>query len=262
MSVQSFGNIQAFYYIDPITSTNYFLDFDEGSGELTAEIPAGNYTMTELAQAVEDSLNSVGSNTYTVNFLRSDRKFQIVSDNNVTLKVASGTNFGTDVYGLIGFTGADLGPGTTFTGNVAAGSIYQAQFPAQDFIDSEDFQKAVSASINKSASGDVEVIRFGTEKFFEMNFMFITNIDQSTSGPVLTNLSGVTDARLFMRFCITKSPLEFMPNTNDRATFHKVLLEKTDEDSNGTGYKLKEMYTKNLPGYFETGVLRFRKIED
>lgn len=263
MSVISFGDIPSFYYINPITSLNYFMDFDEGTGELTAEIPSGDYTMTGLATAIQDALNGATANAfvYTVEFLRDERKFKITCDNVVSLLVSTGSHVGNDVYSLIGFTGADLTGLLTYTGNNQAGSEYIAQFPLQDYVDQEDFQKSVSASINKSANGLVEVVSFGTEKFFDFNIMFATNIDVGNHGPIRKNLTGVSDLRLFMRFCITKKSLEFMPDYNDKDTFYNVLLEKSEEDSNGTGYRLKEMYTKGLPGYFETGVLRFKLIE-
>jgi hypothetical protein len=39
------------------------------------------------------------------------------------------------------------------------------------------------------------------------------------------------------------------------------MLESTPEDAKGLKYKLKELYGQGLPGYFETGVLKFRVLE-
>lgn len=250
----------SFYYIDPVDDGNFYLNFNEGSGEITAEIETGSYTPTELADAIETAMNDIGVNTYTVTFNRSDRTYTISSTVNFSLLTTSGSNVGSDIFSLIGFTGADRSGDDSYTGNLAGASKYDPQFKLQSFVDQEDLQKAVSASINKSARGDVEVVKFGTEKFFEFNIMFITNIDQGVSGPVKTNLTGVTDARNFLRFCIEKHTLEFIPDI-DSLTFYNVLLESTEEDSKGTGYRLKELYTKNLPGYFETGKLVFRVVE-
>jgi hypothetical protein len=250
-----------FYYINPVDDGNFYLNFNEGSGELTAEIETASYTPTDLAEAVEAALNDTGVNTYTVTFNRSDRTYTIASTVNFSLLTSTGSNVGSDIFSLLGFTGADRTGASTYTGNVAGAFEYEPQFKLQSFVDQEDLQKAVSASINKSASGSVEVVKFGTEKFFEFNLMFITDIDQGVDGPIKTNLSGVSDVRQFLRFAIEKHEIEFIPDVSDVATFYKVLLESTDEDKNGTGYRLKELYAKGLPGYFESGKLVFRYVE-
>lgn len=254
-------SLPSFYYIQGVDATNFYLDFNEGSGPLIAEVASGNYTMLEMADAVESAMNAAGTNNYTVTFNRDARTYTISSTSNFSLLVATGVHVGADLFPIIGFTVTDRSGAMTYTGNLQAGSEYIPQFPLQSYVDQEDFQKAVSASINKSASGLVEVVKFGTEKFFEFNIRFITNIDQGESGPIVTNLSGLDDARAFMRFCIQKTTLEFMPDNTVKADFFNVLLEKTEADSNGTGYKMKELYGKGLPGYFETGDLTFRIIE-
>jgi hypothetical protein len=250
-----------FYYINPVDDGNFYLNFDEGSGELTAQIETGSYTPTDLAVAVAAALNDIGVNTYTVTFNRSTRTYTIASTVNFSLLTSTGTNVGSDIFSLLGFTGADRTGASTYTGNVQGAFEYEPQFKLQSYVDQEDLQKAVSASINKSASGIIEVVKFGTEKFFEFNLMFITDIDQGVDGPIKTNLSGVSDVRQFLRFAIQKHEIEFIPDVGDVATFYKILLESTDEEKNGTGYRLKELYTKNLPGYYETGKLVFRYVE-
>lgn len=251
----------SFYFIDHVTDGNFYINFDEGSGEVIAEIETGSYTPTTLADAVESAMNQVGANTYAVTFNRATRTYTISSTVNFSLLITTGSNVGADIYSLIGFTGADLTGAMTYTGNLVAASKYEPQYKLQAFVDQEDLRKAVSASINKSASGIVEVIKFGTEKFFEFNLMFITDYDQGINGPIKTNLSGVGDVRTFLRFCIEKNDLEFIPDIADLDTFHNVILESTEEDRNGTGYRLKELYSKGLPGYYETGKMVFRLVE-
>lgn len=249
-----------FYFINKVDDGNFYLNFNEGSGELTAEIETGSYTPTDLAEAIESAMNDVGVNTYTVTFNRSDRTFTIASTVNFSLLVATGSNVGSDIYSLIGFITTDRTGASTYTGNAAA-QYYEPQFKLQEFVGVDDLQKAVSASINKSASGIIEVVKFGTEKFYEFNIRFITDYDQGVGGPVKTNLSGLSAARLFMQFLIQKDEIEFMPDISDRATYFKIILESTSEEKNGTGYRLKELYDKGLPGYFETGKLVFRFVE-
>ena len=53
-----------------------------------------------------------------------------------------------------------------------------------------------------------------------------------------------------------------MPDKDSPTTYYRVVLEKTSSDSDGTGYKLQEQFTRGLVGYFETGLLTFRIIED
>jgi hypothetical protein len=249
-----------FYYINGVSSDNFYLDFDEGSGELSAEVESGNYTMAELASQVEAALNSAGTQAYSVTFNRQARSFTIAAPGNFDLLITTGTHVGVDVFSLIGFTGADLTGADSYTG-VAAGRAYLPQFRLQSYVDQDDLRKSIQPSVNKSASGIIEVVRFGIEKFYEFNIMFITDIEQGNLSLIETNLSGVSDARDFLRFITTKSEFEFMPDRDNRNNFYTVLLESTDEASDGTGYRLKELYTKNLPYYYETGKLVFRVME-
>lgn len=261
-TAQSFSTLALFYYSEAVDTNNFYLDFDEGSGEITAEIEVGSYTFEQLAIAIESALNSISTNTYSVDFLRDERKFEITGSVPFALLIASGSHNGQSVLSLLGFNGLDTSSDTVQISDSQAGSEYLVQFPLQSYVDQEDYQKAVSASINKSASGDIEVVKFGTEKFYEFDIKFITNIDQGNHGPVRTNLTGIQDVRSFLRFATTKSSLEMMLDFKDPDTYVTVLLESTEAEKNGTGYKLKELYTKGLPGYFETGKLTFRLVED
>mgnify|MGYP003628405145 FL=1 len=51
-----------------------------------------------------------------------------------------------------------------------------------------------------------------------------------------------------------------MPDRGDVNVFFEVLLEKTAASKDGLGYRLKELYNKNLTGYFDTGKVTLRKI--
>jgi len=249
-----------FYYIEPITNENFYLDFNEGAGAIFAEIESGHYSHQDLAVAIAAAMNEVGTQAYAVVFNRVDRSFTISATGNFSLLITTGIHAGADVYSLIGFTGADLTGDDNYTGGVAGGE-YRPQFKLQEYVDQEDLQKAVQAVVNKSASGVIETVSFGIEKFFEFNIQFITDISQGNGSVIETNLTGVNSARLFMRFITTKKQIEFMPDRNNRTVFDSIILESTEEESNGTGYRLKELYTKNLPYYFETGKLVFRLVE-
>lgn len=250
-----------FYYIESVDDTNYSLNFNEGAAELEAQIAVGGRTPTDLASAVQDALNDAGGQTYTVTFNRSARTFTIAASSNFSLLITSGSQLDQSIFSLIGFTGADLSGANSYTGSAAA-SEYLPQFKLQSYVDQEDLQEAVQGSINESAKGDIEVVSFGTRKFFELNITFITDIEQDADSVIESNASGVSSARLFMRFITSKRKFEFIPDRDDVDTFHTVLLESTEEHKDGLGYRLKEMYAKGLPGFFETGLIRLRLVED
>lgn len=157
----------SFFYIDPVDSTNIYLDFDEGGGELTAEVSVGSFTFNELPSAIEAALNGTGALTYSVTADRETRKFTISASGSFTLRISSGTHVGADIFPLIGFTGSDVGPTTSATANLQAGTEYRPQFYLQDWVDQIDNQKSISPAVVKTASGDVEVVKFGIEKFYE-----------------------------------------------------------------------------------------------
>ena len=254
----SLSTFSIFYYNFEITSSNKYISFDEGSGEIVAEIQTGSYTASELGTAIKTALEDVGGLTYTVTFNRTSRSFTIQAGSNFSLLVSSGTS-GLSAFGILGFTGADRTGASTYTGG-NAGSAYEPQFIIQDHVGKEDYQRLVDPSVLKTANGRVEVVRFGISKFIQMNFKYLT--DKPSDGNVIkNNPNGLADIRSFMQFAFLKKPMEFMADISDRNTFDKVILEATPEDAQGTGFRLKELYDKGLPGVFETGVLLFRVVE-
>lgn len=253
------GTQSKFYYGFEIDSTNNKIDFDEGGPELTATLSIGEYSATEIALEVQNQLNAEGALTYTVTFNRTTRIFTIAATGVFSLLITSGTNNGTSAYGAIGFTGADVTGFATYSG-AAAGSSYLTQFFIQDYTSADNWVKAADASVNKSASGKVEVISFGVEAFFEGNLKFVTDRDM-TGGFIRNNPTGVSDLRQLMTYLITKAPVEFMPDSDDEPTFYKIILESTPDQSNGTGFKLNELDGQGLRDFYETGVLKFRVVE-
>lgn len=252
----------SFYYIDPVVDSNRLLNFREGAGpELTADVQQRGYTMSELAASVQTALNNAGALTYTVAFNRESRCFTISASGVFDLLTSTGTANGVDIFPLLGFTGADKTGGTSYQANECAGVQFLPQFWLQSYVDAEDYQESISPAVVKSASGIVEVVKFGDEKFFEFEIMFSTDIEQGKGSVVETNLQGVLDLRNFMKFCVRKLRLEFMPDRDSKPTFFKVLLESTPQSNNGTGFKLSEMYGQGLPGYFSSGMLRYRVVE-
>lgn len=250
-----------FYYIDPIETGNLDLNFIEPNAantELNAQLNVGSYSMDALKNELARVLNATGQNEYTVTFDRDARTFTISADDSFNLLVSSGSNVSTSVFTTIGFTGADRSGGSSYTGS-EAGKKYQPQFPLQKFVGFDISKQPISAKVNESASGEVEVVTFGTKRIMKFNITYITDKGLSKNDPKVSK-SNVQDAIDFMEFITDKNELEFMPDRTNRAVFDTILLESTPTDKNGAGYELKELYQRNLLGYFETGLLRFRKL--
>jgi len=247
-----------FYYGYEITPTNTLVNFSEGAGELTATMGIGSYSFTEFAVTLQTALNTAGALTYTVTANRTARTLTIAASGTFSLLALTGSQTSAGPWVIIGFAADQTGT-NTYTGT-AAGSSYSPQFILQDHIATTDWKQAAQSTVNKTASGRVELVKFGDERFMQANIMWVTNIAQP-SGPITNNASGVAQLRAFLDFAITKAPLEFMANTAAPATFEKMILDSTALSKDGVGYKLKELYDKGLPGYFESGVLVFRVVE-
>lgn len=254
----------SFLYNFEVTSNNKYLDFKEGAGaEITAELETGDFTLEDFMQNVEDAMNDVGSLTYSVTANRQTRIITIsVASSTMNLLASTGTNVANGVWSLIGFVATDSGNVTTKSGTSAVGSTYSPQFKLQDYVSHEDFRLNRESTVSESASGLVRLHTFGIDRFIEMNIKFATNIYQPSGGPIINNQSGVDDLRSFMQFIMNKKSFEFIPDVDLPNTFHRVVLESSAGDSNGTGYKLQEQFTRGLAGYFETGIIKLRIIED
>lgn len=248
-----------FYYGYEIGINNNKINFNEGSGQLTATISIGIYSPSDLATEIKTQLDAIGVKTYTVVFSRSTRKYTISCNaGSFDLLIATGLNSSAGVYDLIGFTGASdlIGLGSYTSDNVS-GDEYKPQFKLQDYTSPENWFEKVDSSVNESSSGYVEVISYGTVQFTEFNLMFIT--DKPMDGEVIrNNPSGLSDINRFMQFLIKRGNFDFMPDENVPSTYYKLTLESTADSSKGVGYKLQEEVNKSLPGFYQTGKLKFR----
>lgn len=253
-----------FYYGLTITGQNKYIDFDEGAGELNAEIVTGTYTLEDLAQAVEDALNEAGTLLYTVTVNRSTRILTIASSGPVDWLAATGTNVGLgySAYATLGYPATDVLASTSFAGSSGIGSVYSPQYKLQDYVDQQDSRQNRSQTVSKSASGKVQLQSFGIDRFFEFSIKFATDIYQPAGGPILNNSSGVQNLRNFMQWLMDKNTVEFMPDSAAPGTYYRVVLEQAPGASDGSGYKLQEQYGRGLTGYFESGILTFRIVED
>jgi hypothetical protein len=255
------GTFSKFYFGTEITLTSSSIDINEGGGELSGNLDLGVYSLTGLAAELQQELNAIGTNTYTVTFNRDSRVFTVSADASFDLLISTGTNSSSGAYSVFGFTGgADLVSQTSYVGPSGAGSEYVTQFPPQNYVAPNFRKEKGDASVNQSAAGLVEVISFGDVRFIEMDLNFITDIQMD--GKVIGNNStGVQDAIDFLTFAIKRGAIEFMPSRDDSATFYQTILDSTPEDGKATKFTLKEETGKNLPGIYRTGKLTFRIVE-
>jgi uncharacterized protein YaiE (UPF0345 family) len=250
----------AFYYGIEVTAETNRISFSEGAGpELIGVLRSGKYTLTTFLNDVLRAMNDAGALTYSGSINRATRVYTITGSGTFTLKVAS-SSVTTTAFATMGFTGYDRTGASSYTGTGAVGFSYQPQFRLQSFVSFDDNQKAVESTLNESASGAVELVRFGVVKLMECNITFITDIDQGVGGAIETNLSGVSAARNFMQSIVKKGPIEFIPDRLLPNAFRYCVLESTPENQKGVDFKLKEQFTRGLAGYYETGLLTFREV--
>lgn len=249
-----------FYYGHVIEETNFYIDFDEGSGEVIAELSLGSYSLSEFVIELARAMTEAGTQTYDVTVDRDTRIITITAPSAFSILGATGSHAGGNVLPLAGFGAVDTSSATSQIGTSASGEEFAPQFYLQRFVNFDDIEQAVQSSVNESASGKIEVVSFGQRNFMECIIKFQTNIDMGDGADVETDLTGVDKLRAFMKAIIKKSNIEFMADRENRSNFTKCLLEKTPDSKEGTGFKLRELYSLGLPGFYETGTLVFRKV--
>lgn len=245
-----------------IDQSNYTLPFKETAmgPELSAEIAIGTYTVLDFCTAIASALNTAGTNTYTVTFDRVTRLITISSSAQINILAATGMTAGLSICPDIGIT-VDTGLVASYTGLTPTGYEYRPQFPLQDYMPSSNNAKAVDATVNKSANGIVQVVRFGVERFIKFSIQYANN-EPSDSVIIKYNTNAISELNDFMQDSCDKNYIEFMHDENEPLSYEVILLESTSGDSKGVGYELKEMTSKKLSGYWETGILNYKKIEE
>lgn len=257
------GQRSAFLFGFEVTEDNLYFDFDEGAGELTAEVAPDSYTAEELAAALETALNAEGDLTYTVTFDRATRFFTIAASDVFDILGNSGAHAGSSILSTLGHLNTDrtgLDEYTNENDNVA-GTLYEPPFTLQNFIDPDNWLEKVDASINESSSGDLETVTFGDRRFCQFSIDYVTEISHG-SAVIDQGSQNVFFLNQFLEHCVNKRKVQFMPDVEDLETYVTMILESTPLKSDGTGYKLKEMYDQGLHGWFETGILKWRIVEE
>jgi len=253
------NTLSMFYYGHTVKADSQYLDFDEGDGELTAQLAIGDYTLEEFAAAVASALSDVGTQDYIAYTTRGATPVvNISAGNNFDILCRTGTNFTQSAWELCGFTGVDKTGGNFYTGG-QSGLVYRCQYPFHDYQSPEDYQLLESASVNITAKGAVQVINFGHGRRMECNMRIITDRTGLKIDPFYENPAGVEAARTFLRYLTTRSKVEFIPDVSVPSAFYKVQLESTEADRSGVAFKLKNM---GVPDFLETGKLLFREVPE
>jgi hypothetical protein len=208
---------------------------------------------------VQSILNSSGELEYTVTLSRATHLITISASDEFELPVINGPTAGNSVFGILGFTTTDRTGADSYTADTPIGFQYSPQFKLQSYVPKEHFTESADATVNKSADGRVEVVRFGLDEKIEMDIKFITDLVMDDTH-IKNNPSGVSEALSFLRYITQKKRFEFVPDVEEPSTVIKVLLESFPGYSKGTGFKLKELIGQNLPDIYETGVFQLRAV--
>lgn len=256
-----------FYYGHTVDTDNYLLDFKEGAGaELTATLSVGEYSLTDFVTELIRALNEAGALTYTGALNRATRIITITGSGVFTILGATGTHTGLNILSLAGYAAADTSSATSHAGTSASGSVWSPQWTMQSYVSFDDNVSSIDGIVRESTSGIIEAVSFGRRYIMEANFKFITDVKQgpmsstNASAELENDSSGVANARAFLTYAISKAPMEFIPDRATVATFTDCILESTPESQDGLAFKIKELYSMNLSGYYETGLLTFRRV--
>lgn len=252
-----------FYYGPEINPNEISLNITEdGIIELTVTLTPSNKSPQSLARELEDALNAVGNNTYTVSINRITRILTISADAPFDLLIATGSIPLSPLWSKLGFTGfVDQTGLSSYSGDTAVGFEFVPQFYLLDYVPPTRNQDTIESTTNETASGEVEVVRFGIKKFLDLNIDFITNIKMAEDSLIENNSQGVEDAEAFMQNAVKRGLLEFMEDRDNPDNFIIVRLESTPQNRQGLGFRLDEKIGEGLPEYFKTGQLKFRVQE-
>lgn len=246
----------AFIYGFDIDENNKYFYFREGVTDYTAELNVGNYTMTTAASELSRALNEVSASGYSVSIDRQNRLFTISCD--TAFGILGDSISSSHCNELYGFESTETTQELTHTSINAAGKVYSPAFPLFNYASFEDSLDAGDATVTESSSGVTEIVTTGEVQEMECSIKYITNL--SSEGDEYFGDSQAKDkANEFMRYITAKKKVEFCEDINDLDNYTACIVQSTEKNKQGVGYRLKKM--KGHEQYFETGRLIFRKLE-
>lgn len=243
-----------FLYGFQITANNQNIQFQVASGGtvLVAVLTPGFYTLATLMTAIQAAMQTADTaHTYTVT---ANRTLSGGTQNRVTISTSgtflsllfgSGTLSGSSPSVLLGFNQTDYTGSTTYTGSTSSGTALVTSLRGYNYLRPEINQK-VFGSVNVSASGVKEAIVFQQQQFIQVDFRYETEAQVVTFWTPL--MLWLMQQRLF----------EFTPEITNPTLFYPVTLESSPVDGKGLGFQFTEHLSEGLPGFYQTGALKFR----
>jgi hypothetical protein len=216
----------------------------------------GYYSPTAYLEEAGRAMNEVGTYGYAWTLNRTTRIATVTAGTIFTLRCATTGNAAWTMVGastLSNKTGA-----LTYAMDTTTGSEFSPQFWLQDYVDSDHYRAAVDQVVRTAVDGSVEVVRWGRVRFTQFNISRQTNVTMPSNAPIENDADGVESLLAFVDFITTKGKFEFMKDRAVPGTYKTLMLESFPGWNDGTGYMLKELYAKGMPGYFETGILKLR----
>lgn len=254
----------AFYYGHTVNRQNRNLNFKDAGisspEQYIAQVDIGSYTISQFANEIAKAMNSAGSQEYTITLDRVTRRITISAPANFELLIDSGNQKTISVFSLLGFTGSvDLTGSNSYESDSPSGESYITQTPLRNFSDFKDNKEKAEAVVKTTPRGIVESIGYGVLERMSCDLPLITNFVPQRF--IRETATGVEEARAFMDYAITKSPMEFIEDYQDPNNFTTCILDRTRKSTKGVGYELREKTRQSLPGYYELTRLTFLKVE-
>lgn len=250
-----------FYYGIVVDSSNFNLDIKIGLINYQVPLSFGRYSLTDFKNSVQIALRQYTPLQFTVTVNRDDRVFTISAPSAFSILFSSGVNTLTNASELLGFEELDYTGNVSYSGLFGVGKVYRPQFILQDYVPTYFNVEANASRVNESASGIIESVTFGRRETMSCNITYVTN-DYYSCAPnsIEKDDNAIENLLDFLDYCILKGDIEFMEDRDDAVSYEKLNLEQTSSSQNGTGYRIRELIGQRLPGFYETGVLNFRKI--
>ena len=230
-----------FIYGYNIDFNNRVIDFNDGIPRRAILRPRG-WTLTQLRNEVERAMNIASSQTYEVEVNRETRQFTIKGTANFNLTVSTDS-----ALPLIGFT-ESVSDSDEYTGGTS-GSSFVPQLKLQDYTPFEKEIERRLAVENVSASGRVEQVDYGRDRFMTCQVRYQTD---KKVGFLPFNENAVQELTDFLEYIIQKRSIEFMPDADDFNNFISCVYDGRPS------FRLRE--SDDLDGFYDSGRLIFREV--
>lgn len=249
-----------FNYGHTITEDNFYFPIIFNGETFNVELRVGTYTLGNFVGELSRALTTIPGIEFDLSLDRETRIITIEADQTFTIPTQSSNLVNNSCYSLVGLDGtSDLSGSSSYSGSQGSGFVFVPQFRLQDYIDFEDDQEFLKSSLTETGSGLTQVTSFGIAKTMSCNIKYQTNIVPQGGG-LLEDPEGEDNLRKFMSYVITKAPIEFVRDNENRNDFVNCFLNSTAKSKDGTGFTLRELYAEGIAEYFETRTITFREI--